>query len=248
MSQLSKKILGSRAVQRLGSYAVDRIGTRWLSTIDSRVAYYDPASDVGRVEYERPVIYLFWHEYLTALLFTRRKTGLAMIASRHRDAELLSGVAERMGYRLFRGSTGRGGADVMRQVMADRDLRGLAVTPDGPRGPRRQIAPGAVFLASRLQIPIVLIGCGMDRPYRSRRSWDQFAIPRPFSRVRLIMGPRLLLPASLDRGDLEQVRLSLERSLLNLTAAAEAWAGSGRPHERSTSFHPGPTRCNLPVR
>lgn len=248
MRQLPKWFLKSSLVQGLGSFAVDQVGARWFSTIDSRVAYADPAVDVARVEFDRPVIYLAWHEYIFSLLFTRRKSGIALMASRHRDAELLSGVADRLGYRLFRGSTGRGGADVMRQVMADRDLKGLAISPDGPRGPRRHIAPGAVFLASRLQMPIVLIGCGMDRPFRSRKSWDQFAIPRPFSRVRLVMGPRLLLPASLDRSDLELVRQSIERSLLNLTLAAEQWAESGRPHERSTSFYFGPTGCDLPLR
>ena len=54
----------------------------------------------------------------------------------------------------------------------------LTITPDGPRGPRRQLAQGPVYLASKLGMPIVAMGFGYDRPWRFN-SWDRFAIPRP---------------------------------------------------------------------
>jgi lysophospholipid acyltransferase (LPLAT)-like uncharacterized protein len=76
----------------------------------------------------------------------------------------------------------------------------LIVTPDGPRGPRRRLAEGAIYLASRLQLPIVCMGFGFDRPWRLS-SWDRFAIPRPFSRARAVISPYLEFPADLGRDE-----------------------------------------------
>src|SRR4029077_15931043 len=73
----------------------------------------------------------------------------------------------------------------------------LIVTPDGPRGPRRRLAEGAIFLASRLQMPIVCMGFAFDHPWR-QKSWDRFAIPRPFSRARAVISPFIEIPPNLE--------------------------------------------------
>jgi hypothetical protein len=102
----------------------------------------------------------------------------------------------------------------------------LTITPDGPRGPRRQLAQGPIYLASRLQIPIVAMGFGYDRPWRMN-SWDRFGVPRIFSRARAVVGPPVMVPENLDREQLETCRLRTERLLNCLTAEAEAWAAAG---------------------
>jgi hypothetical protein len=77
-----------------------------------------------------------------------------------------------------------------------------------------------------MQLPIVPIGIGVDRPLRAR-TWDRFAIPRPGSRARAITGPEILIPPGLDRGELELRRQGVERLLNDLGDEAEAWAVSG---------------------
>jgi lysophospholipid acyltransferase (LPLAT)-like uncharacterized protein len=72
----------------------------------------------------------------------------------------------------------------------------LIITPDGPRGPRRQLEEGAIYLAARLAMPIVCMGFAFDRPWRLN-SWDQFAIPRPFSRARAVISSYLEIPSTL---------------------------------------------------
>jgi len=109
----------------------------------------------------------------------------------------------------------------------DSALEPLIVTPDGPRGPRRRLAEGAIFLASRLQMPIVCMGFGFDRPWR-QKSWDRFAIPRPFSRGRAVISSFLEIPPDLDRQGMETHRLEVERILNQVTCEAESWAESGR--------------------
>jgi len=76
----------------------------------------------------------------------------------------------------------------------------LIVTPDGPRGPRRRLAEGSIFLASRLQMPIVCMGFAFERPWR-QKSWDRFAIPRPFSRGRAVISHFIEIPANLSKDE-----------------------------------------------
>jgi hypothetical protein len=108
------------------------------------------------------------------------------------------------------------------------------------------LAQGPIYLASKLQLPLVVMGFGYDRPWRAN-SWDQFAVPRPYSRARAVIGPPLTLPADLDRDGLETCRVRVERLLNCFTEEAEAWAmaGSrkagevvlGRDHKRATASH-----------
>jgi len=83
-----------------------------------------------------------------------------------------------------------------------------------------------VYLAAKLALPLVPVGVGYDRPWRAK-SWDHFAVPRPFSRARIIFGPAIPVPPDLDRPGLERCRDQVEGLLERLTGAAETWAASG---------------------
>ena len=150
-----------------------------------------------------------------------------MLLSRHVDANILDRVARMMGFGVVRGSTFRGGTTALREL-ADRAAAGnLTITPDGPRGPRRRLAAGCIFLASTLQIPIVAMGFGYQRPWRFG-TWDRFAMPRPWSRARGVVSRAVAIPPELDRDGIEQYRNGIERLLTHLSDDAEAWAESGR--------------------
>ncbi|HJT36596.1 MAG TPA: lysophospholipid acyltransferase family protein [Pirellulales bacterium] len=198
----------------------------WMSTLDYRVAYYDPAVDPVHPDYAGQKLYVFWHEYILFPLVMRGHCNLAMLLSRHGDAEILSRTAYHLGFDCVRGSTRRGGVAALRALFAKSRHMNLTITPDGPKGPRRVLAPGPVFLASKLQLPLVLLGLGYDRPWRVN-SWDRFALPRPGSRARAVVSPALHLPRDLDRKGLEHYRLEVERLLNRLTLEAEAWAEAG---------------------
>jgi hypothetical protein len=103
----------------------------------------------------------------------------------------------------------------------------LILAPDGPRGPRRRLAEGPIFLASRLQMPIVCMGFAFDRPWR-QKNWDRFAVPRPFSRARAVISRFVEIPADLDRHRIEDHRFDVEQILNRVTQEAESWAESGR--------------------
>jgi hypothetical protein len=210
---------------QLGGFVTAQAIRAWMSTLDYRAVFYDhsvdPAFGVGG-----PRIYVFWHEYILAPLYLRGHCHLAMLLSQHRDADVLAQVAHHLGFDCVRGSTYRGGARAIWEL-SDRSRRQhLTMTPDGPRGPRRQLALGPIYLASRLQLPLVVMGFGYERAWRAK-SWDRFAIPWPFSRARAVVGPPLLLRPELNRAGLEQSRRRAEHLLNCLTCEAEAWAAAG---------------------
>jgi hypothetical protein len=198
----------------------------WMDTLDYKVSFYDRSVDPAQPECRGQKIYLFWHEYILLPFFMRGHCNLALLLSQHRDAEILSRAAYHMGFELVRGSTRRGGAAAIRQLLRKSRRMHLAITPDGPRGPRRHLAPGAIYLASKLGLPLVLMGFGYDRPWRVN-SWDRFAIPRPGSRARCVPSPEIHVPPELDRDGQEHFRLRIEQLLNRLTLEAEAWAESG---------------------
>jgi len=197
-----------------------------IGTIDFKWAFYDPRIDsyVAKRQY----VLMFWHEHILAPLFFRRHNPVTMMVSQHGDADLVSHSAQFVGMKCIRGSSSHGAVNALKQFIQLPDHDILAIVPDGPRGPYRQLAPGAIFLASKLQLPIVLLGIGYDRPWRMS-SWDSFAVPRPFSRGRLISSPMLSIPQRLSRNEMEHYQQKLQMLLSQLTDEAEAWAVSGEP-------------------
>jgi lysophospholipid acyltransferase (LPLAT)-like uncharacterized protein len=216
--------LSSTFMQRMGGLLLSLTIRFWMRTLDYRLYYYDSSVDPSHSTFRGPVIFLLWHEYLMIPFHLRSRTRLAIVASRHRDAEWLSQMATMNGFQVFRGSSGRGGTSAIKAIMNETKSSGFVITPDGPRGPRRTVAAGAIFLSSKLQIPLIPVGFGFDRPWRNRRSWDQFPFALPGTRTRIILGPRIQIPEDANRDELEVYRQSVERSLNCITETAEQWA------------------------
>jgi lysophospholipid acyltransferase (LPLAT)-like uncharacterized protein len=211
-------------VWRLFGFVMLKAINAWMGTLSYRMARYDPTADPAEASFRGPAIYIFWHEYIPFPLHLRPNCRLAMLMSQHQDAEILSHIAHYAGLDAVLGSTSRGGTTALRELIHRGKGMSLAITPDGPRGPRRRLAQGCIYLSSRLQIPIIPLAIGYDRPWRNRNSWDQFAIPRPFSRCRAILGPKIQIPADLDRAEIESHRCWVEQQLSELTSLTEDWA------------------------
>ena len=215
----------------------------WMSTLDYKGFLYDVRVDPARADCGGQKIYIFWHEYILFPIFLRGHCNLAMLLSRHRDADILSRVAYHLGFEFVRGSTNRGGVAALRELLRKGRQMHLTITPDGPRGPRRKLAPGAIFLASRLELPLVVMGYGFDRPWRFH-SWDRFALPRLFSRARAMVSPEIMVPRNLDREGLEHYRQRIEDLLNRLTTEAETWAESSARLIGQRNYD----RCCYPLR
>jgi lysophospholipid acyltransferase (LPLAT)-like uncharacterized protein len=214
---------------------------QWMHTLDFKVDFADREVDPVDPGFRGAKIYVFWHEHILLPLYLRGHSNISMLLSQHWDADILDRVARMMGFGVVRGSTTHGGVPALREL-AERGRTGsLTITPDGPRGPRRRLAPGCIYLASTLGIPVVAMGLGFARPWRAR-TWDRFAIPRPFSRARGIVSRAVAIPAGLDRDGLERHRAGLERLLSRLTDDAEAWATAGTRRAGQLAVKKEPSR------
>lgn len=213
----------------------------WMSTLDYRAQYADPTVDPVDPRFRGSKIYVFWHEGILLPLHLRGHSNISMLLSRHWDANVLERVARMMGFGTVRGSSFHGGSTALRELASRARSGNLTITPDGPRGPRRRLAPGCVFLAGTLGIPIVAMGLGYDRPWRMK-TWDRFAVPRPWSHARAVVSRAIHVPAGLDRDGIEWHRKGIERLLVRLSDDAEEWARSGLVREGDRAVHPEPSR------
>ncbi|MDO5581211.1 MAG: lysophospholipid acyltransferase family protein [Planctomycetia bacterium] len=211
----------------------------WLSSLDFRVAYYDPIIDPSYANDGQRRIYVFWHEYLQLMIHLRKHCGISMLLSKHADADIVAEIAALFGFGTVRGSTQRGGANALLQLAEDAKKVHLTITPDGPRGPRRKLAPGCIYLASKLQMPIVFLGIAYDRPYRLN-SWDRFAIPRFGSKARIIASSDIWIPSDLSKEGIEEERLRVEGAMHLLDTQAEDWVASDYSIEGECGVLPGP--------
>lgn len=143
-----------------------------------------------------------WHENLLVGGWAiGRFPHLYTLASDSDDGEIATGLAATLGMRVLRGSSSSGGVRAVKQIVdlsRDHERFLLAITPDGPRGPRRTIKEGIAFLASRCKLPVVCLGVACQQPWRLR-TWDRLQIPRPFGRVQLYFTAPIAAPSRLDR-------------------------------------------------
>jgi lysophospholipid acyltransferase (LPLAT)-like uncharacterized protein len=205
---------------RLAAFSAAGLVRAWLATVRARAR-----SEDGRVHPPDPnaerLIYAFWHESFLAP--AKIRTPVKVLISQSADGELIAQVCQHLGLGTIRGSSKRGGAQALLQLLRDGENTHLAITPDGPRGPRRQVKTGVVLLASLTGLPIVPLGVGFTRAWRFR-SWDRFALPRPFSTIAGVLGEPLIVPPDLDNAGVEQQRRRIEDAMLAATGAAEEWA------------------------
>ena len=152
----------------------------------------------------KPVIFTLWHGEMLPLLWHHRGEGIAVLISEHGDGEIIARVAESLGFGTVRGSTSRGAGRALlgtsRTVQEGVDV---AFTPDGPRGPARRFAPGALIVAQRSGAPVIPLRVSVRRCWRLG-SWDGFVIPKPFARITIAYGDPQYVDAATPRDAAQQ--------------------------------------------
>lgn len=158
-------------------------------------------------------IYCFWHNRLLGLCYTQRNKTVGILISTHFDGEVMARIVTRMGYRPLRGSSTREGAAGLLAMLRDDSIWNLAITVDGPRGPRCEVKPGALYLAAKSGLPIVPVTCEATRKW-VLSSWDHFEIPKPFARVTVKIGEPIYTGSDVDGNEIEKQAARL-KELLN---------------------------------
>ena len=177
--------------------------------------HFDAVVAAGR----QPVM-AFWHGRILPATFYFRRRGIVVITSENFDGEWIARIIERFGYGTARGSTTRGGQRALIQLVRDMETgKPAGFTLDGPRGPAKVAQPGAVWLARKTGNPVLPFHLEASS-YWSVNSWDRTQIPKPFSRVALVVGEPMRVPSTASDGQLESARAELEGRLASLERRA----------------------------
>ncbi len=212
----------------------------WFSTLTTQIEHDDPQSSLDVLAPAK--VYLFWHEMLLLPAYLFASKRVSVLISEHRDGELVAQVIRMMRGHATRGST-KNGATALRRLMRRGQASHLAITPDGPRGPRRVVQPGAIFLASRRQMPIVPVGFAYGDNWRVK-SWDRMALPIPGEHATAVFGRPIVIPPELDRDAMESHRATVQSALddCQLRAEQAACRASGTDWATVAALAPLPRR------
>ncbi len=206
-----------------------RTREQWLGTIGAGIVKLLLATVRMRVDdrsglFEEspafPLIITFWHNRILAITkahqrhYSNERLGVSVLTSPSRDGEILAQIMARFRMGAIRGSSSRRGSRALlectRLLKSGADL---AVTPDGPKGPRYQLGPGLILLAQTTEARILPVRAEFSRFYEVR-SWDGFRIPFPFSRIHVTLLPYESIPPTADDAAFEAERQRIE-NLLN---------------------------------
>ena len=162
-------------------------------------------------------VLMFWHGKMLAGWWLGRNKNFYAVVSQSKDGEILSRLLKRWNYRLIRGSSSKDSKEVMREMVdALKNNFSLAITPDGPRGPREEMKIGGLIAAVRAQKPVVLCGIVYEKK-KIFNSWDKFELPKFFSKVKIRLSEPMLFPMGLANEEYENIRKELEKNLIELS-------------------------------
>lgn len=198
-----------------------------LIGITSRVErQVDPAAE-ALLTAGRPFIAAFWHGRILLMPYHWPQTGgwVYVMVSQHRDGEIAARIVRPFGIEAIAGSSRRGGREALQEMV--RLLQAgkiVAITPDGPKGPRQRAKFGVAYAAIAAGVPVVPITYAVKHR-KMLGSWDRFVVPLPFNRILLHAGA----PVSVNGLSIETARETIEAAMIAQLIAADSYFGHVAP-------------------
>ena len=177
-------------------------------------------------------IYAFWHDSVFLLPFTHRNSDVVIMVSESRDGEIAARLLSRFGFAVVRGSSKRKGNRALISLITRLSQgKSIAIAVDGPRGPRHKSKDGAIFLAGKLQVPIIPAATWSKRCWTLEKAWDKLVIPVPFTEGVVQYGQPIIVNGT-SKEEIELKRKKLETVLRSLKQDAATHAVA---HQNSQS-------------
>lgn len=148
----------------------------------------------------QPGVFYFWHQQIIAgmlFFFKTRSTGYCVV-SPSRDGKFVGYITRKLGFTVLYGSAHKGTVTLLRSALKvlQTDQR-LCIVGDGSRGPAFKLQQGISYLAQKSQVPLVYVECRSQWHYTFKKSWDQFQIPLPFSKIFVRVHKPSVVPSTL---------------------------------------------------
>ena len=219
-------------LDRILSFIIWAVVSLWSRSL--KVRFVNRNMPERLTEEKGSVIYAFWHDSVFLLPYTHRNNGAVIMVSESRDGEIAAGVLRRFSFTVVRGSSKRKGHRALIGLVSGlRRGKSVAVVVDGPRGPRHEAKEGAIFLAGKLQRPIIPVTTWSNRCL-TLRTWDKFIVPMPFTECVVQYGQPILVSGT-SKEEIDLKRRELEAALRNMKLNAATHAGVLSRNERMAS-------------
>lgn len=170
-------------------------------------------------------IYAFWHSRILLSVYFFKNKSINVLVSMNKDGEYTSRIINKFGFGVIRGSTSRGGLKALIKLknVLNKGFD-IAITPDGPRGPKQKVQMGIIYLSKITGVPIAPFSFDADKK-KVLNSWDNFIIPLPFSNSVFMWGEPVYVSRDANEKEMEKKRLELENKLNELTDEAKTLCG-----------------------
>lgn len=170
-------------------------------------------------------IFCFWHGRMILQPFVKPPRPMRVLMSGHSDGKIIGILMRCFNIAHITGSRTRGGGKALRDMLQVIEAgANITITPDGPRGPLQQAAPGAAYLASRTGLPLIPLSFSSSR-HKRLKSWDRFMLPLPFAQICFVVNEPIHVPADATADHLAEMTRQLEMSLNDANAAADRYCG-----------------------
>ncbi|MBY0494384.1 MAG: lysophospholipid acyltransferase family protein [Cyanobacteria bacterium] len=204
--QSAKKRAEVAAIATVGYPLLGTLGSTWKWRMSG------DEHDRGIVAKGQQPILAFWHGRIPAATLYFKRRGMVVITSENYDGEWIARIINKFGYGTARGSTSRGGARALLQLVRDVKSNSVAFTVDGPRGPAEVAQLGAVWLSKATGNPLMPFHAEA-RSHWTLNSWDRTQIPKPFTTVATAIAEPIYVPRDADDRALEEWRSRLEEAI-----------------------------------
>lgn len=175
-------------------------------------------------EEKQSFIYAFWHGRQFLLLGWNKDKSLVIMTSLSKDGRLQDKILKRLGHYTVPGSSSRGAVrGLVSMIRGMRKGYNASVTVDGPRGPLHEVKPGIIYLASKTNSVIIPLTSHAKKSYISKRAWDKYELPMPFSPAVVILGNPIHVPPKISEDMIEEKRREVEKTLRFITEQADKY-------------------------
>ncbi|MFC2135343.1 lysophospholipid acyltransferase family protein [Bacteroidota bacterium] len=213
------KIIKQNILRFLGLYLLSFTINVLLKTVKITIYNSKKVDDLKDQNY----VLGFWHGTMLIPWYLHRNKNFAALVSQSKDGEILTRILKKWKYNVARGSSHIGGKDALEIILNQANNKySIAITPDGPTGPPRVFKAGAVIVAKKTNVPLVLLGIANHNKYQLK-SWDKFEIPRPFSKIIAVYSDPINIDNSLDFDETSTLITECEEKLNQLQIRAEEY-------------------------
>ena len=200
-------------------YIASRLGLLLVKALCGSIRYHEFNKKNAYANFDTGMFFFIWHRTLLVPIYANKYKNISTLAALSPDGTLQTYFCEKLGYKVYRGSTRRHGVQgLFNLVKGMKRGENIALTVDGPIGPAEKCQPGAANLIQNSDFPFTAIGVALDRKWTFEKSWDGFQVPKPFCNAYLYYSDPIYLDKNMDK---EEILLRIEQEIKTSSRLAE---------------------------